>query len=118
MKQVLTEKQATIYNFLTETDGEKFTAYQIADATGLERKAINVLVNGLCAKGYVVREEATVKDDEGKDTTVKYVVLTDAGRAYDEAAAMAHDEAEAAERKEAEKAKRAAKKAAKEAAAE
>ena len=118
MKLVLTEKQAIIHNFLMATDGEKFTAYQIADETGLERKAINVLVNGLVQKGYCVRVEGTQKDAEGKDTAVKFVVLTDAGRNYDEASAIAHDEVEAEEKKEAAKAKRAAAKAAKEAAAE
>lgn len=118
MKLVLTEKQAIIHNFLKDSDGEKFTAYQIADATGIDRKAINVLVNGLASKGYCVREEGTTVDGEGKETAVKFVVLTDEGRNYDEAAAAAHDEVEAAEKKEAQKAKRAAAKAAKEAAAE
>ena len=118
MKKVLTEKQALIHKFLMETDGENFTAYQVADATGIERKSINVLVNGLVSKGYCVREEAVVTDDEGKPSTVKYVVLTDEGRNYDEAAATEHDLAEAEAKKEADKAKRAAKKAEKEAAAE
>ena len=118
MKLTLTEKQAIIRNFLMETDGEKFTAYQIADATGIEKKSINVLVNGLAAKGYCVREEASITDEDGKPATVKFVVLTDAGRNYDEAAALAHDEEEAAAKKEADKAKRAAKKAEKEAAGE
>lgn len=118
MKKVLTEKQAIIHGFLMDTDGEKFTAYQIADATGIERKSINVLVNGLVSKGYCVREEATGTDDEGKTVTVKYVVLTDEGRGYDADAAAEHDAAEAEAKKEADKAKRAAKKAEKEAAAE
>jgi len=118
IKKTLTEKQALIHKFLKDTDGEKFTAYQIADATEIERKSINVLVNGMVTKGYCVREEGTTVDEEGKETAVKFVVLTDEGRNYDEAAAVAHDEALAAARKEAEKAKRAAKKAAKEAAAE
>ena len=118
IKKALTEKQALIHKFLKDTDGEKFTAYQIADATEIERKSINVLVNGMVTKGYCVREEGTTVDGEGKETAVKFVVLTDEGRNYDEAAAIAHDEALAAARKEAEKAKRAAKKAAKEAAGE
>ena len=118
MKKVLTEKQAIIHGFLMDTEGEKFTAYQIADATGIERKSINVLVNGLVSKGYCVREETTGTDDEGKTVTVKYVVLTDEGRGYDADAAAEHDAAEAEAKKEADKAKRAAKKAEKEAAAE
>lgn len=118
MKLALTEKQQAIYNFLKETDGEKFTAYQIADATGIDRKSINVLVNGIAKKGYCERVEAEGTDDEGKAIVVKHVVLTDAGRAYDEAAAIAHDEAEAEAKKEEAKAKRAAKKAAEAADAE
>lgn len=112
MKLTLTEKQVVIHNFLKDTDGENFTAYQIADTTGIDRKAINVLINGIVKKGYAVREEATSKDAEGKDVAVKFVKLTDEGRAYDEAAAMAHDEEEAVAAKEARKAARAAEKAA------
>lgn len=111
-KKALTEKQGLIYNFLKETDGEKFTAYQIADTTGIERRSINVLINGICAKGYCVREEVTTQDAEGKSVIVKYIVLTDEGRAYDHASALAHDEELAAARKAAEAEKRAAKKAA------
>jgi DNA-binding MarR family transcriptional regulator len=103
MKLALTEKQQAIHNFLKETDGDKYTAYQIADAIGIDRKSINVLVNGIVKKGCCVREEATATDAEGKSVTVKYVVLTDEGRSYDHDAAIAHDEAEA-EAKKAEKA--------------
>jgi DNA-binding MarR family transcriptional regulator len=103
MKLALTEKQQAIHNFLKETDGDKYTAYQIADAIGIDRKSINVLVNGIVKKGCCVREEVKVTDEEGKPVTVKYVVLTDEGRSYDHDAAIAHDEAEA-EAKKAEKA--------------
>jgi DNA-binding MarR family transcriptional regulator len=99
MKLALTEKQQAIHNFLKETDGDKYTAYQIADAIGIDSKSINVLVNGIVKKGCCVREETT--DAEGGK--IKYVVLTDEGRSYDHDAAIAHDEAEA-EAKKAEKA--------------
>ena len=62
MKLALTEKQLAIHNFLMETDGEKFTAYQIADTIGIDRKAINALVTGIAKKGYCVREEAQSTD--------------------------------------------------------
>lgn len=111
MKLALTEKQLAIHNFLMETDGEKFTAYQIADTIGIDRKAINALVTGIAKKGYCVREEAQSTDADGKAVTVKYVVLTAEGRAYNNDAAVAHDEAEAEAAKEAKKAARAAAKA-------
>lgn len=111
MKLALTEKQLAIHNFLMETDGEKFTAYQIADTIGIDRKAINALVTGIAKKGYCVREEATSTNEEGKPVTVKYVVLTAEGRAYDNDAAIAHDAEEAEAAKEAKKAARAAAKA-------
>ena len=107
-KKALTEKQGLIYNFLKDTDGEKFTAYQIADTVGIERKSVNVLVNGICAKGYCVREEVESKDSEGKTVITKYIVLTDEGRAYDHDAAVAHDEELAEAKKAEQKAKRAA----------
>lgn len=111
MKLALTEKQLAIYNFLMDTDGEKFTAYQIADTIGIDRKAINALVTGIAKKGYCVREEATTTDGEGKTVAIKYVVLTEAGRAYNNDAAVAHDAEEAEAAKEAKKAARAAAKA-------
>lgn len=110
MKLTLTEKQIAIHQFLKDTDGQKFTANQIADTIGINRNAINVLINGIVKKGYCVREEVATKDEAGKDTIVKYIVLTDEGRNYDHDAAMAHDEAEAEAAKEAKKAARAAEK--------
>ena len=108
MKLALTERQIAIYNFLMETQGEKFTAYQIADTLGIDRKAINALITGIAKKGYCVREEATSTDAEGKSVTVKYIVLTAEGLAYNHDASVAHDVAEAEAAKEAKKAARAA----------
>lgn len=112
MKLALTEKQMAVHNFLMDTQGEKFTAYQIADTIGIERKAINALVTGIAKKGYCVREEATTTDAEGKTVEIKYVVLTPEGVSYNHDAAVAHDEAEAEAAKEAKKAAREAAKAA------
>lgn len=112
MKLALTEKQMAVHNFLMDTQGEKFTAYQIADTIGIDRKAINALVTGIAKKGYCVREEATTTDAEGKTVTIKYVVLTSEGVSYNHDAAVAHDEAEAEAAKEAKKAAREAAKAA------
>lgn len=110
-KLAFTEKQALIHSFLMSNQGAKFTAYQIADELGMERKSINALVTGMCTKGYTVREESEGTDAEGKKVIVKFVVLTDAGVNYDEASAVAHDEAEAEAAKEAKKVARAAAKA-------
>ena len=112
MKLALTEKQIAVHNFLMDTQGEKFTAYQIADTIGIDRKAINALVTGIAKKGYCVREEATTTDAEGKTVAIKYVVLTSEGVSYNHDAAVAHDEAEAEAAKEAKKAAREAAKAA------
>jgi DNA-binding MarR family transcriptional regulator len=108
MKLALTERQIAIHNFLMDTQGEKFTAYQIADTIGIDRKAINALVTGIAKKGYCVREEATSTDAEGKTVAVKYVVLTAEGLNYNHDAAVAHDAEEAEAAKEAKKAARAA----------
>lgn len=117
MKLALTEREMKIHNFLKDTEGEKFTAYQVADSIGEKRSAINVLINGLVRKGCCVRETVETEVD-GKTAEVKYIVLTDEGRAYDHDSAVAHDAAEAEAAKEAKKAERAAKKATKEAEAE
>ena len=67
-----------IWDYIVAHDGEDFTAQNIADALGVNVKSVNGSVTSFQKKGYTVREEVAVTG--GK---VKYIRLTDDGRAFD-----------------------------------
>ena len=72
------ENTRIIWDYIVAHDGEDFTAQNIADATGLGVKSVNGSVTSFQKKGLTIREEVAVTG--GK---VKYIRLTDEGRAYD-----------------------------------
>lgn len=75
----LKENSKIVYNWVKEHDGEDFTAADIAAATGLEVKQVNgIVTSAFQRKGFMVREEVAITG--GK---VKYIRLTDEGRALD-----------------------------------
>lgn len=82
----LSDNAKTILNFLkTNADGS-FTQNDIADATGVSRKAMTGTINGLVRKGFATRVEDDIEivdGDKTKTKTVKYVKLTDAGMVVD-----------------------------------
>ena len=104
----MTTNALTIFNFMKSHPGEEFTKQDIAAQLSVSVQAVTGTTNSLIKKGFAVeREEAKV---------VKYVMLTDAGLAYDpeaeEAAAKEAKEREKAEKARAREEARAAKKAA------
>lgn len=79
----LKENSLIVFNYVKEHDGEDFTAKDIAAATGLTDKQVNgIITSAFQRKGLMVREEVEVTG--GK---VKYVRLTDEGKAFDPSAA-------------------------------
>lgn len=73
-----------IYNYIKDHSGEDFTAKDIAAALGHENaRSVNGSITGMQKKGWVVREEATVENAEGKPEVVKFIRLTDAGKNAD-----------------------------------
>ena len=68
-----------VFNFVKENDGNDFTAADIAEALGLEVKQVNgIVTSAFQRKGFMAREEVAVTGG-----TVKYIRLTDEGRAHD-----------------------------------
>lgn len=74
--KMFSEKAQAVLAHLQATRGTDETFAEIAEATGIERKSITGVLNGLQKKGYIVRE--VVEGVEGK-----VVRLTDAGATVD-----------------------------------
>lgn len=94
----VSEKSLTVLNYLKEIGDANVTAADIAEALGMEKKSVDgVVTSGLQRKGYTERIPAQIEvtDDEGntKFKDVKFIKLTDAGKAYDHETAQAQDAA-------------------------
>lgn len=78
----MTDNSKKVFNFLKENDKE-FVAQDIASALGISVAAVTGSVNGLVKKGRAVRREQTTTTSDGKAAVVKYISLTDEGKAFD-----------------------------------
>lgn len=80
----LKENSKKIYYFVKEHEAENITAQDIADGTGLGVKQVNGSVtSAFQRKNLMERVEAEVQMEDGTHKTVKFIKLTDAGRAFD-----------------------------------
>jgi DNA-binding MarR family transcriptional regulator len=80
----LKENSKKVLAYVVEHDGEDFTAKDIAEETGLEVRSVNgIITSAFQKKGYMVREEAEITLENGTHDKVKFIRLTDAGRAFD-----------------------------------
>ena len=75
----ITEKSAEVFNYV-KNNGGRVSVDEICEATGRAARSINANVTDLQKKELVVREKVEV---EGKDKPVTYVVLTEAGQAFE-----------------------------------
>lgn len=78
----MTENSRKVFDFLKE-NGKEFTAQDISAALGVSVAAVTGSVNGLVKKGRAIRREETKTDAEGKAKVIKYISLTDEGKAFD-----------------------------------
>lgn len=84
----LKENSRKIYDYVKAHDGDKMTAADIAEGTGLEVKQVNGSVtSAFQKKGLMVRTNAEIQLSDGTHKPVKFISLTDAGRAFDPDAA-------------------------------
>lgn len=73
-----------VFNFVKENDGNDFTAADIAEALGLEVKQVNgIVTSAFQKKGLMVREEAEIELEDGSHKKVKFIHLTETGKAFD-----------------------------------
>lgn len=100
----VSEKSLNVLNFLKANPTENYTAADIAEALGLEKKTVDgVVTAGLIRnKNLVERVEAELTLKDGTHKAIKLIKLTPAGEAYDHDAVTAAYEAEQAAAKSAE----------------
>ena len=84
----LKENSLKVLEYVKAHDGENMTAADIAEGTGLEVRSVNgIITSAFQKKGLMVRTPAEIEvtDAEGKVShkEVKFVSLTDAGKAFD-----------------------------------
>lgn len=89
----LKENSRLVFNFVKAHDGEDFTAQDIADATELSVRAVNGIITSAFQRHkdkdknevpLMVRVPAETEDPEtGLHKAIKFIQLTDAGRAFD-----------------------------------
>lgn len=80
-KAELSDKAVRVLAFVKANGDADLTAADIAEALGEASIAINGVVNGLVKKGLAVREEVEVELPDNTTKTIKFVRLTDEGKA-------------------------------------
>ena len=75
----ISENGQAIIAYLKDVEGQNVTSADAADALNIEKRKFTGAFNALVKKGLAVRNAAKVEGD----VTVKYLVLTDAGLAFD-----------------------------------
>ena len=80
----LKENSKNIFNYVREHEDENITAQDIADALGLGVKQVNGSVtSAFQRKNLMERVEAERTLEDGTHAKVKFIKLTDLGRAFD-----------------------------------
>lgn len=89
----LKENSRKVFDFVKAHDGEDFTAQDIADATGLSPRSVNGIITAAFQRHkdkdknevpLMQRVPAEIKDPEtGLHKAIKFIQLTDEGRAFD-----------------------------------
>lgn len=78
----LTEKTNEIYSYVKENGG-RVSMEELVAVTGRTSRSIGANVLDLQKKGLAVREKvASEAGEDGKATTITYVVLTDEGKEF------------------------------------
>lgn len=80
----LKENSKRVYEYVKSMDGQNITAADIADATGLEVRSVNgIVTSAFQKKGLMERIPAEIQLDDGTHKAVKFIRLTDEGKAFD-----------------------------------
>ena len=78
-REPLNENAIKVLDYMVSVQGTLVTIDDLCDATGIEKKSATGVYNALVKKGFCARTPKTVE----ADVAVKYLVLTDAGLAFD-----------------------------------
>lgn len=81
---MLKENSKLVFNYVKSHEGEKMTAADIAEGTGLEVRSVNgIVTSAFQRKGLMERIPAEIELSDGSHKAVKFIQLTDAGKAFD-----------------------------------
>lgn len=74
-----------VFDFVKANDGKDMTAADIAEGTGLEVKSVNgIVTSAFQKKGLMERIPAEILDEAtNTHKAVKFIRLTEAGKAFD-----------------------------------
>lgn len=81
------ENTRKIFDYIKANDGQDMTAADVAEALGLDPRSVNGSFTSFQKKGWGVREEAEIELEDKTHKKVKFLRLTDEGRALDPDAA-------------------------------
>lgn len=80
----MNENTKKIFKFLKDNHGDYMTAKDVAAALGMTPNQVNCTFTTVVQrKNLGERVEKTVAAEDGTQTTVKFLVLNDAGMAFD-----------------------------------
>ena len=79
----LSANAKVIMKRLQELEGADITVHDLSEDIGLPVNSITGTFNSFVKKGLAERVIATVELEDGKEETVKFLKLTDAGQALD-----------------------------------
>lgn len=93
----VSEKSLVVLDYLKSIGDQNVTAADIATALNMEKKSVDgIVTSGLIRnKGLAERIPAEIQLEDGTHKAVKFIRATEAGMAYDHAAAQAQDAANA-----------------------
>ena len=79
------ENTKKVITYLQGLDAaDNVTAQDVADALGLEKRSVDgIFTSAIQRKQFGVREEAEIELEDGTHKKVKFLKLTEAGRAID-----------------------------------
>lgn len=80
--KAMSDKAVQVLQNLQANVGTDMTAADVAAEVGLVPIAVNGVVNSLVKKDLAIREEAVVEMPDGKEKTLKFIVLTKKGKEY------------------------------------
>ena len=79
----MSEKTASVLEYLKGINGANVTSADIADALGMEKKSVDgIVTSGLQRKGLAERIPAEIELEDGTHKPVKFIRLTDAGKNF------------------------------------
>jgi hypothetical protein len=88
----LNEKSKAVFDYVKDNDDKEFTAVDIANALGMNPKSVNGIITMSFQRHrnaekeivpLMVRVPAEVELEDGTKKTIKFIHLTDEGKAFD-----------------------------------